>query len=161
MILRLAHETGSAFLSTTPASMFLMHRGLVFMDSAPTVIVFTKYDRLVRTKMEELREEDASLSGDVLRERGKEKARKAFDKCIRSLERTLRDMNPPKPPHVNVSGMYFPLFIWIRVDLSPQSNRATKLASRLSFKSLATLSVTSSSCCGRLHNLRLVVANSK
>ena len=101
------------------ACMFLMHRGLAFMDSAPTVIVFTKYDRLVRTKTEELREEDASLSGDVLRERGKEEARKAFDKCIRSLELTLRDVNAPMPPHVNVSGIYFPSFIWIRADCLP------------------------------------------
>ena len=96
-----------------------MHRGLAFTDLAPIVIVFTKYDRLVRTKVDELREEDSSLSGDVLRERGKEKARKAFDRCIWSLERVLRDVNAPKPPHVNVSGIYFPLFIWIRVDCLP------------------------------------------
>jgi len=113
------------------------------MESAPVVIVFTKYDRLVRTKREELQEEDGSLSEDALRERSKEKARRAFDRCIRSLERTLRDTNTPKPNHVKVSGIYFPLFIWIRVDMSPQTNRATKLASRFSFKSLATLSVTS------------------
>ena len=113
------------------------------MESAPVVIVFTKYDRLVRTKREELREEDSSLGGEVLRELSKEKAQRAFDKCIRSLERTLRDTNMPKPHHVKVSGICFPLSIWIRVDLSLQSDRATKLASRLSFKSLA-VSVTSS-----------------
>ena len=118
-LLRLAHETGSAFLTITLTSMFLMHRGLLFMDSAPVVIVLTKYDILVRTKEAELREKNDSLSGDLLRERGKEEARKAFDKYIRSLERNLRKTNTPMPPHVNVSGRYFPLFIWIRVELFP------------------------------------------
>ena len=114
------------------------------MESAPVVIVFTKYDRLVRTKRAELQEENHGLSEDVLRERSEEKAQRVFDKCIRSLERILRDTNTPKLHHVKVSGICFPLFIWIRVDLSLQTNRATKLASRLSFKSLATVSVTSS-----------------
>jgi len=81
------------------------------MESAPVVIVFTKYDALVRTKRYELQEEDGSLSEDALRERSKEKARRAFDRCIRSLERTLRDTNTPRPHHVKVSSIYFPLFI--------------------------------------------------
>jgi hypothetical protein len=91
--------------------MLLTHGGLVFMESAPVVIVFTKYDQLVRTKREELQEENNGLSEGVLRERSEEEARKAFDKCIQSLERTLCDTNTPKPHHVNVSGIYFPLFI--------------------------------------------------
>jgi hypothetical protein len=143
MLLRLAHQFKSAFLVITPA-IPLTHGGLLFMESAPVVIVFTKYDRLVRTKRDELQEEDSSLSGDVLRERSREKAQIAFDKCVRSLERTLRETNTPKPNHVQVSGIYFLLFIWIRVDMSPQTNQATKLPSRLSFKSLATASATSS-----------------
>ena len=126
-LLRLAHETGSAFLATTPASMFLTHRGLVFMESAPVIIVFTKYDRYdpsVWTKPErvEFQKEHgtlatlaAFLSEDTLRKWSKDKARRAFDQYIRSLERTLRDMNTPEPNHVKVSSIYFPLFIWIRV----------------------------------------------
>jgi len=84
-----------------PGDETLFH--LAHATGTPIVIVLTKYDRLVRTKEAELQEENDSLSGDVLRERGKEEARKAFDRYIRSLERTLRDMNTPKPPHVNVS----------------------------------------------------------
>lgn len=86
------------------------------MGPAPVVVVFTKYDRLVNTKRVELQEDDDSLSGDVLRERSKEEARKVLDVCIQSLERTLRDMDTResqmlKPHHVNVSSIHFPLFI--------------------------------------------------
>ena len=86
------------------------------MESAPVVIVLTKYDRLVKTKRVELQEDDDSLSEDVLRERSKEEAQKVLDMCTESLERTLRDMETPefqtlKPRHVNVSGITFPLFI--------------------------------------------------
>jgi hypothetical protein len=93
----------------------LTRGGLLFMESAPVVIVFTKYDRLVRTKRDELQEENRSLSEDVLRERSTEEARKALDVCIQSLERTLRGMEAQKsqtlrPHHVNVSGIDFPLF---------------------------------------------------
>jgi len=140
-LLRLAHETGSALLATK-TSMLLTHGGLVFMESAPVVIVFTKYDGLVRTKEAVLKEENDTLSDDVRREQGKEEAQKAFDECIQSLEHTLRNTNTPTPRHVKVSCIYFPFFIWIRVDLSPQTNRATKLTSLLSLKSLAKLSAT-------------------
>ena len=132
--------------------MLLTHGGLVFMESAPVIIVFTKYDRLVRTKRVELQEDDDSLSEDVLRERSKEEARKVLDVCIQSLEHTLGGMQTSKSQtlkahHVNVSGIKFPtdLFKFAPcVNLSPQTNRATKLPSRLSLKSLATSSVTSS-----------------
>ena len=83
------------------------------MESAPVVIVFTKYDRLVRTRRLELQEDDDSLSEDILRERSEEAARNVLDVCIESLERTLRDMytresEMPMPQHVNVSGINFP-----------------------------------------------------
>jgi hypothetical protein len=90
------------------------------MKLAPVIIVFTKYDQLVGTKRDELQEEDSSLSEDVLHERSKENARRAFDIRIQSLERTLRDMNTPKPRHVKVSCIYFPFFILIHVDLFPR-----------------------------------------
>ena len=83
------------------------------MESAPVVIVLTKYDKLVKTKRAELQEDDDSLSEDVLRERSEEAARNVLDVCIESLERTLRNMytresQMPKPQHVNVSGINFP-----------------------------------------------------
>jgi len=88
------------------------------MESAPVVIVFTKYDKLVRTKRAELQEDGHgdSLSEDSLHEKSKDEAEKALAVCIQSLERTLRDMKmpeseTPKPHHVNVSRINFPLFI--------------------------------------------------
>ena len=87
------------------------------MESAPVVIVFTQYDRLVKTKRVELKEEDDSLSEDILRERSKEGARKVLDECIESLEGTLhtmytRESQMPKPQHVNVSGINFPCLFY-------------------------------------------------
>jgi hypothetical protein len=93
----------------------LTHGGLAFMESAPVVIVFTKYDKLVRTKRAELQEDGGDLSEDRLHEKSKEGAQKALDVCIQSLQRTLRDMKlpesqTPKPHHVNVSRITFTLF---------------------------------------------------
>jgi len=88
------------------------------MESAPVVIVFTKYDKLVRTKRAELQEygDGDSLSEDALHEKSREESQKALDICIQSLERTLRSMETPKSQtpklhYVNVSGMNFPWFI--------------------------------------------------
>ena len=149
-LLRLARDTGSAFLATTLA-IILTHGGLGFVEPAPVVIVLTKYDRLVKTKKAELEEDGTNLSDEDLREQSEMKAQEALDMCIRSLKVTLRGMytrgsQTPKPRHVNVLSINFELLILIRVDLSPQTqtNQATKPASRLLFKSLATLSVTSS-----------------
>ena len=78
------------------------------MESVPVVIVFTKYDKLVRTKRAELQEDGGSLSEDALHEKSKEEAQEALNVCIRSLERTLRGIETPKSQtlrahHVNVS----------------------------------------------------------
>ena len=84
------------------------------MEPAPVVIVFTKYDKLVRTKRAELQEDGGDLSEDRLLEKSKEGAQKALEVCIQSLQRTLRDMQlpesqTPKPRHVNVSRINFTL----------------------------------------------------
>jgi hypothetical protein len=44
---------------------------LVFSKLVPVVVVFTQYDRLVRTKKFELREENDSMDPTVLDERSK------------------------------------------------------------------------------------------
>jgi hypothetical protein len=110
-LLYLAHYTGSAFL-TTISVILLTHGGLVFMGAAPIVIVFTKNDQLVRSKRAELREEDGSLSEDVLRKQSKEEVQKTLDMCIRFLELAWHHVVPhksqmPKPQHVNVSSINF------------------------------------------------------
>jgi hypothetical protein len=102
-LLRLAHDSGSASFLATTTAILLTHGGFVFIKLVPVVVVFTKYDWLVRIKEADLRAENSSLSDHVRREQGKEEAQKAFEERIRSLERTLRETNTPRPPHVKVS----------------------------------------------------------
>jgi len=56
----------------------------MFMELAPLVIVFTKYDRLVRTKKAELREDYEDLKGEELQRRGREEARNALESFTNS-----------------------------------------------------------------------------
>ncbi|KAH8986813.1 hypothetical protein EDB86DRAFT_2832575 [Lactarius hatsudake] len=51
-------------------------------DQVPIVIVFTQYDRLVRTKEAELREDHPHMDPTRLHDRGVEEARKAFQDCL-------------------------------------------------------------------------------
>ena len=98
---------------------------LVFMESAPVVIVFTKYDRLVRLKRDQLQEDGYDLSEDALHEKSNAEAQKALDVCIQSLESTLSGMQipklqTPKPRYVTVSGINLPLFIWSALICLPR-----------------------------------------
>jgi len=62
--------------------------------------VFTQYDRLVRTKIAEL-EEDEGIIDPV---RSEEDARKAFEKCLGLVERTItRYLKVPMPRYAKVS----------------------------------------------------------
>ena len=95
------------------------------MEPASVVIVFTKYDLLVRKKKIGLQEGDRSLREEDLREQSEKEAQEVLNKCIRSLEGILSRMytqesQTPKPRHVIVSSINFPLIVhWIQVDLSP------------------------------------------
>lgn len=79
------------------------------------MIVFTKYDKLVRTRKEELREDYPGMDSKALDERSKEEAEDALDECIQSLRHTLDGMKTPMVPHVSVSGMS-PLSLLISID---------------------------------------------
>ncbi|KAF8264392.1 hypothetical protein EI94DRAFT_1805870 [Lactarius quietus] len=69
----------------------------------PIVLVFTQYDRLVRTKEFQLRGiRDMDLTHR--RERSVEEARKAFEETLRSLQSTMDQYRIPMPPYVTVSG---------------------------------------------------------
>jgi hypothetical protein len=57
---------------------------ITFTESAPLVVVFTKYDRLVRTKKAELREDYEDLKGEELNRLSKEEARKALESFANS-----------------------------------------------------------------------------
>ena len=86
------------------------------MESAPVVIVFTKYDKLVRTKRDELQEENPGMDSNVLEWRSKVEVGNALDECVRCLKRTLHGVEP-MVPHVNVSGINPPSLL-IGVDTS-------------------------------------------
>ena len=109
-MLHLAHNNRSAFLATTPA-VLLTHGGL---GSVPVVVVFTKYDRLVSSKRDELKEDDNSLSEDSLRGQSEEEVRKVIDGCVESLKATADTLSKttaiPTPHYVIVSGIIFPIF---------------------------------------------------
>ena len=68
------------------------------------VVVFTKYDRLVMSKMIELELDNEN--------QGIEAANKVCGDCVRSLTKVVSEMKPPipMPTHVKVSGMIFHSF---------------------------------------------------
>ncbi len=70
------------------------------------MIVFTQYDRLVRTKRFELEDEDQDMDPKVLDARSQAEAQQAFDVCIKSLQRTIDRLNTPMPKYARVSGMF-------------------------------------------------------
>jgi len=84
---------------------------LTFTESAPVVVVFTKYDKLVRTKRDELREEDPGADPEVLARRSEVEVGNALNECIQCLKRSLHGMETPMVPHANVSGINSPSFV--------------------------------------------------
>ncbi|KAH9025541.1 hypothetical protein EDB85DRAFT_2277262 [Lactarius pseudohatsudake] len=72
-------------------------------DQVPIVIVFTQYDRLVRTKEAELREDHPHMDPTRLHDRGEEEAQKAFQECLESLKRTTNKLGIPVPCYARVS----------------------------------------------------------
>jgi hypothetical protein len=108
-LLQLAYQTESAFLTTTSV-MRLRHDGLVFTESAPVVVVFTKYDRLLRSKKIELRGDNDHPDPEDLVRRSQEEARKVLDRCVQSLEGAMNRLETQMPRHVNVSSTIFHSF---------------------------------------------------
>ncbi len=80
------------------------------------MIVFTQYDRLVRTKEDELQEEDGNIDPATLEDQSKEEARKAFEVCVKSLRRTMDRLKIPLPGYVKVSGISIQLFFLPGLD---------------------------------------------
>ena len=73
----------------------------LFTESAPLVVVFTKYDRLVRTKRAELREDYEDLKEEELNVRSREEARYALESFVNSKS-AKEAMNGIR--HANVSS---------------------------------------------------------
>lgn len=68
--------------------------------------MFTQYDRLVRTKIAELEEDEKIID----HARSELDALKAFDRCLFLVERTItRWLKVPMPRYCKVSGMIVPL----------------------------------------------------
>jgi hypothetical protein len=63
----------------------------IFTEPAPMVVVFTKYDRLLMSKMDEF--------GESL---GSEKAKEVYDTCVQSLKKIADGMKPPIPVPISV-----------------------------------------------------------
>jgi hypothetical protein len=79
----------------------------MFTGSAPLVVVFTKYDRLVRTKRAELREDYEDLKGEELNKRSRVEAREALESFANSKS-VKEAMNGIR--HANVSSAISPAF---------------------------------------------------
>lgn len=90
--------------------MRMRHDGFIFPESAPVVVVFTKYDRLLRSKKIELKYENDNLDPDDLIQQCREDARKKLDRCVQSLEGAMIRLETPMPRYVNVSSImsHFP-----------------------------------------------------
>src|SRR6267142_1808590 len=103
-LLRLAHETQSASFAATPV-MRLRHDGFISTKTAPVVVVFTKYDQLLRSKKAELEEDGARPDSEDLGTRSKEEAQRALDVCVQSLERAMVRTQTPMPRYEKVSSI--------------------------------------------------------
>ncbi|PPQ85781.1 hypothetical protein CVT25_002843 [Psilocybe cyanescens] len=68
------------------------------------VIMFTQYDRLVRTKKDELEEEEEDLDQSTLDTRSEDQAHRSFMACVESLHRTMDHLQIPMPHYVKGSG---------------------------------------------------------
>jgi len=82
------------------------------------VIVFTQYDRLLRTKRFELEEDNEgdSLDPMALAQRSEEQAQEALTACVKFLKNAMKRLEIPMAPYVNVSSMILIRYL-VGVDL--------------------------------------------
>ena len=78
-----------------------------FTETVPIVVVFTKLDKLVWSKKNELKDENPNLDPEDLNKRGKDEAQKVLDDCVRSVENTFRRLGLKDQTlrHANVSSI--------------------------------------------------------
>jgi hypothetical protein len=69
------------------------------------VVIFTKYDLLIRSRKDELQEDKFSQDQTILNTESREEAKKSLLKCTTSLEDTMKRMKTPMPCYVQVSSM--------------------------------------------------------
>ena len=83
------------------------------------MIVFTQYDRLVRTKKAELKREDKDMDPKTVDDRSKDEAQRAFEICTQSIQRTMHHLKISMPHCVKVSGILVSLYFLSVLDLLP------------------------------------------
>jgi hypothetical protein len=82
--------------------MRLRHGGFIFTESAPVVVVFTKYDRAVRSMQIELNiDQDTPVSDDLVNAG----AQKVLDDCIQSLKTAEARLGIQKLNYAKFSSM--------------------------------------------------------
>jgi hypothetical protein len=102
-LLQFAHKNQGAFFD--PHLITLQSTG--DHQSVPFVVVFTQYDRLVRTKEAELREEYPQIDRARLPELSAQKAHEVHTICLQSLQRTMNRLRIPMPRHAKVFFFFF------------------------------------------------------
>jgi hypothetical protein len=108
------------------------------------VVIFTKYDKLIRSRKRELQEGKFSQDQAVLNKESRKEAQVLLNKCATSLRHTVQ--TTPELPYVKMSCNDFLFFLQsvLSADLSPQAIRpiVTKSTSRVKSSLLVTFSVT-------------------
>ena len=74
------------------------------------VIVYTQYDRLVKTKELELREENPQIDPASLRVTSLANAQEAFNICLKSLQHTMNHIKIPMPRYARVLCILLPSY---------------------------------------------------
>jgi hypothetical protein len=117
-LLQLARQAKSTFLTTTLV-VHLSLDGLIFTEPAPVVVVFTKYDKLFRSKKFDLQETRAGLNPQDVHNRAREEARTEFDIYVQSFHNAIRKMDSTMemPPWTEVSSKTPTRFRFLSVDL--------------------------------------------
>jgi len=115
-LLQLAYQTQSAFSSYASED-----DDFISAKSAPVVVVFTKYDLLVKTKRVKLQRANEGLPVDsgVLNKQSEEEAQKVLDICVRSLDQAMSKLKTQMPRYVNVSSIFSPFFFFGSALISP------------------------------------------
>ena len=78
-------------------------------QSVPILIVFTQYDRLVRTKEAELRQKYPDMDANGLHDRSLGEARGQFGYCLELLQRSMELLGIPMSRYATASGIFAPL----------------------------------------------------
>ena len=84
--------------------------------SVPIVIVFTKYDRLVRMKELELRQKYPDMEATGLRDQSVEDSRKAFRFHLQLLRRSMERLGILMPRYATALGIFAPLYNLVLTD---------------------------------------------